>query len=49
LIPLTSGATGTISISFRIYLGNMLGKQDIKELQETAILGTEPILREVLL
>jgi len=46
---LTTGATGTISISFRIYLGNMLGKRDITELQETATLGTEIILREVLL
>jgi hypothetical protein len=32
-----------------MYQGNLLGEQDIKELQETAILGIEHILREVLL
>jgi hypothetical protein len=35
-----TGATGTISKSFRKYLSNMLGKHKIKELQKTAILGT---------
>ena len=38
------GATGTISKSFRKYLNNIPGKHDIKELQKTAILGTEHVL-----
>jgi hypothetical protein len=42
-----TGATGTISESFRKYLSNILGKHVIKELQETAILGAAHILREV--
>jgi hypothetical protein len=33
-------ATGTISKSFRKYLSNVPGKQEVKELQKTAILGT---------
>jgi hypothetical protein len=44
-----TGATGTISVSFRKYLSNIPGKHDIKELQKTAILGTAHILREVLM
>jgi hypothetical protein len=39
VIPVIIGATGTISKSFRKYLSNILGKQDIKELQQTAILA----------
>jgi hypothetical protein len=39
VIPVITGATGTISKSFRKYLNNTLGKHEIKELQKTAILG----------
>jgi hypothetical protein len=42
-------ATGTISKSLRQYLSNMPGKHEIKELQQTAILCTARILREVLM
>jgi hypothetical protein len=38
--PVTIGATGTISKSFRKYLSSVPGKHDIKELQKTAVLGT---------
>jgi hypothetical protein len=40
VIPVTIGATGTISKSFRKYLSNILGKHDFNELQKTAVLGT---------
>ena len=33
IIPVKTGANGTISKSFRKYLKNIAGKQDIKELQ----------------
>jgi hypothetical protein len=48
VIPVIIGATGTISKSFRKYLINILGNHEVKELQETAILGTAHILRKVL-
>jgi hypothetical protein len=48
-IPVITGATGTISESFRKYLSSVPGKHDIKELQKTAILGTAHTLREVLM
>jgi len=41
-------ANGTISKSLRQYLSNLPGKQEIKELQKTAILGTAYILWKVL-
>jgi hypothetical protein len=47
--PVITGATGTISKSFRKYLSSIPGKHDIKELQKTAVLGTALILREVLM
>ena len=43
VIPVITGASGTISESRRRYLGNVPGKNEIKELQTTAILA----LREV--
>jgi hypothetical protein len=46
--PVIMGATGTISKSFRKYLGNIQGEHEIKELQKTAILGTAHVLRKVL-
>jgi hypothetical protein len=47
--PVTTGATGTISKSFRKYFSSVPGKHDIKELHKTAILGTAHTLREVLM
>jgi hypothetical protein len=49
VIPVTIGATGTISKSCRKYLSSIQGKHEIKELQKTAILGTVHILRKVLM
>jgi hypothetical protein len=48
VIPVITGATGTISMSFRIYMSNIPGNHEVKELQKTAILGTAHILRKVL-
>ena len=50
VIPVIIGATGTISKSFRkySYVSDIPGNHDVKELQETAILGTAHILRKVL-
>ena len=48
-IPVTIGATGTVSVSFRKYVSNIPGKHEVKELQKTAILGTAHILRKVLM
>jgi hypothetical protein len=39
-IPVITGATGTVSESFRKYVSNIPGKHEVKELQKTAILGT---------
>ena len=47
--PVKTGATLTISTSFRKYLNNIPGKHEIKELQKTAILRTAHILRKVLM
>jgi hypothetical protein len=49
MIPVITGATGTISKSFRKCLSNVLGKHDIKELKKTATLGTAHTLRNVLM
>jgi len=48
VIPVIIGATGTISKSFRKYVSNVPGNQELRELQKTAILGTAHILRKVL-
>jgi hypothetical protein len=48
VIPVIIGATGTISKSFRKYVSNRPGNYEVKELQKTAILGTEHIHRKVL-
>jgi len=47
VIPVITGATGTISKSFRKYVRNIPGKYEVKELQKTAILGTAHTLRKV--
>ena len=48
VIPVMTGATGTISKSFRKYVSDIPGNHDVKELQKTAILGTAHVLRKVL-
>jgi len=42
-------AAGTIPKSFRKFLSNLLGKQEIRELQTTSTLGTPHLLRKVLM
>jgi len=49
VIPIITGATGTISKSFRKYVSNIPGKHEVKELQKTATLGTAHILQKVLM
>jgi hypothetical protein len=49
VIPVIIGANGTISKSFRKYLGNVPAIDEVKELQKTAILGTAHIFRKVLM
>jgi hypothetical protein len=48
VIPVITGATGTISKSFRKYVSTIPGNREVRELQRTAILGTAHILGEVL-
>ena len=49
VMPVITGATGTISKSLRQYLTNIAGKHAIKELQTSDILDTAHKLREVLM
>ena len=49
VIPVITGAAGTISESFTQYLSSVPRKHEIKELQKIAILGTAHILWEVLM
>jgi hypothetical protein len=49
VIPAITGATETISKSFRKYLSNITGKHKIKELQNTTISGTAHMLWTVAL
>jgi FlaA1/EpsC-like NDP-sugar epimerase len=49
VIPVITGATGTISKSFRKYLSNIPGTHTIKEVQKTCILGPAHKLGEVLI
>jgi len=49
VIPLVTGAKGTISKSLRQYLSNISGKDEIKELRKTVILGIAHILRKMLM
>jgi len=49
VIPVITGATGTISKPLIQYLSNIPGKHEIKEMQTTAILCTAHRLREVLM
>jgi hypothetical protein len=50
VIPVITGATGTISKSLRQNLSNIIGRHEIKELQKKkSILGTTQILQKVLM
>ena len=49
MIPVKIAATGTISKTFRKYVSNIPGNHEVKELQKTAILGTEHIFRKILM
>ena len=52
VIPVITGATGTISKPLRQYLSNVQGKHEIKEMKKkkkAAILVTAHILRKVLI
>jgi len=45
VIPVITGATGTISKSLGQYLSSIPGQHEIRRIQKTAILGTAHILR----
>jgi hypothetical protein len=49
VIPVITGATGTISKSFKKYLSNVPGIHEAKELQKTGTLGTKHTVRKVLM
>jgi hypothetical protein len=49
VIPVITGATGTISKSFRKYVSTIPGNHDVRELKKTSILGTAHILRKMLM
>jgi hypothetical protein len=49
VIPVTTGATGTTSKSFRKHLNNIPVKHDIMGVQKTAILNSAHILGKVLM
>jgi hypothetical protein len=49
VIQIITGISETISKSFRKYPSNVPGKQDIKQLQTTAILNTAHIFGKVLM
>jgi len=49
LIPVITGAAGTISKSLTQCLSNMPGKHEIKELQKITVLFTAHILWKVLI
>jgi hypothetical protein len=48
VIPVIMGTIGTILKLFIKYVSNISGNHEVKELQKTAILGTEHIVRKVL-
>ena len=49
VIPVITGATGTVSQSVTQNLSNVPGKDEITALQKQATLGTEHKLREVVM
>jgi hypothetical protein len=48
VIPVITGATGTVTKGLKIYLEKIPGKHSIDSLQKTAVLGTSHIIRKVL-
>jgi hypothetical protein len=44
-----TGATETISKSFRKYMSNVPGQHDIKDLQQTAIICTTHMLQKIIM
>jgi hypothetical protein len=48
VIPVIIGAPGTISKSFRKYVSNIPGNNEVREIQKKAILGTAHIIRKEL-
>jgi hypothetical protein len=44
VMPIITGATGAVSKSFRKYVSTIPGNHEVRELQETAMLGTAHIL-----
>jgi hypothetical protein len=48
IIPVITGATGTVTKSLRKNLEAIPGKHSIDSLQKTSILGTSHIIRKVL-
>jgi len=49
VVPVITGATGTISKSLRKYLSKIPGQHEIEKLQKSGILGTAHRLWEVLM
>jgi hypothetical protein len=49
VIPVTIGATGTISKSFRKYVSTISENHAVRELQRTAVWGTAHILQKMLM
>jgi hypothetical protein len=49
VMPVITGATGTISKPFRKYVSDITGNHDFKELQKTVILGTAHIFQKMLM
>jgi len=48
ILPLIAMSPGTVSKSFRKYLGNIPVEHEVKKLQKTAILSTAHVTRKVL-
>ena len=48
IIPVISGATGIVTKGLKNNLESITGKHSVDSLQNTAILGTSHIMREVL-
>jgi hypothetical protein len=49
MIPITTGANGSVQKFFRKYLSSITRMHEIKKLQKTAILGTAHTIRKVLM
>jgi len=49
MTPVLNGANVSASKSFRKYLNNKTGKREVKELQQSTVLGTAHVLRKVLM